>query len=329
MRKNKVKIFIGIISALVLIVCIAAITIVLGIRSLDQYKAQLEKANAELAENQKTVYVASQDLLKGDTIDETTVMPQRIYTGLDSSAYISEEDLGSTAIVSISANMPVMESMVTPLEITSDERVYEMTVAHLMTTQANNDIVDVRIMFPNGEDYLVLSQKQVKDLQLGTSVFSTYLNEDEILRMSSAIVDAYTTTGARIYTVKYIESNLQDEAIPNYLVKPAVIDLINSDPNILDQAEMTLNLQARNDLDARLGAISEDQLKAVAEGLSLDDTAKTSVIREGTYSASSAQESDTESDEMSEESDDSDNTSVSDDDSDSMLESDLNINETE
>lgn len=329
MRKNKVKIFIGIISALVVIVCIAAITIVLGIRSLDQYKAQLEKANAELAENQKTVYVASQDLLQGDVIDETTVMPQRIYTGLDSSAYITEEDLGSTAIVSISANMPVMASMVTPLEITSDERVYEMTVAHLMTTQANNDIVDVRIMFPNGEDYLVLSQKQVKDLQLGTSVFSTYLNEDEILRMSSAIVDAYTTTGARIYTVKYIESNLQDEAIPNYLVKPAVIDLINSDPNILDQAEMTLNLQARNDLDARLGAISEEQLKAVAEGLSLDDTAKTSVIREGAYSESSDIESDAENEELTEGPDDSKESSVSDDDSDSMLESDLNIDETE
>ncbi len=329
MRKNKVKIFIGIISALIVIVCIAAITIVLGIRSLDQYKAQLEKANAELAENQKTVYVASQDLLQGDVIDETTVMPQRIYTGLDSSAYITEEDLGSTAIVSISANMPVMASMVTPLEITSDERVYEMTVAHLMTTQANNDIVDVRIMFPNGEDYLVLSQKQVKDLQLGTSVFSTYLNEDEILRMSSAIVDAYTTTGARIYTVKYIESNLQDEAIPNYLVKPAVIDLINSDPNILEQAEMTLNLQARNDLDARLGAISEDQLKAVAEGLSLDDTAKTSVLREGAYSESSDIESDAEDEELTEGSDDSEDSSVSDDNSDSMLESDLNIDETE
>jgi len=283
MRRNKFKIVLGILITACVILCVCAVVIVLGKKSIDEYKKTIAAYEEEISSNTRTVYVASRDIVKGETINDTNVMQQQIYSGLDSGSYISAEAMGCTAIVDIGMYQPVMSNMVVPFEVANDERIYELVVAHLMTTQKDLDIVDVRIMFPNGEDYLVLPKKKVMDLQLGTSVFSTYLNEDEILRIASATVDAYTTTGAKIYTTKYKESNLQDEPVPTYLVKPAVIDLINSDPNIIERAEATLNLEARNDLDARLGALSEDHLKAVAAGLNLEDTAKNSVLREGMY----------------------------------------------
>ncbi len=272
---------IGAIITTSLLLVFAVIIIVIGKRNIDQYKQALSAYEEEINSNKKLVYVSTTAIPKGAKVSENNIMMQEIYTGLEQSYYMGPESLGSLAITDIRPNEPIMSNMVSPIEFTDDLRTYELTVAHLMTTQADNDYVDVRVMFPNGEDYVILGKKRIQDMHLTTNVFSTLLNEDEILRMSSAIVDAYTTTGAKIYTTKYLEPNVQVAAIPNYPVKPAIIELINRDPNILDVAEETLNAQARMDLDARLHSLTEEQLRAVSEGLSLDDTAKNSIIREG------------------------------------------------
>ena len=153
--------------------------------------------------------------------------------------------------------------------------------------QEEYDFVDVRIMFPTGEDLTVLSKKSVHNLIRDNCVFNSYLTEDEILRMASATVDAYTVTGSYIYTTRYVEPNLQEESVPNYVVRPEVIDLINSDPNILSIAKETLNLEARINLEQRLIGLSEDTLKAVSEGHGIADTAKRSALLGVQYSAES------------------------------------------
>ena len=98
------------------------------------------------------------------------------------------------------------------------------------------------------------------------------MNEDEIMRMASAIIDAFTISGTKIYTTRYIESTLQEDAVPNYVVKPEVLDLINSDPNITEIATKTLNLQARIDLEQRLSGLTDDHLNAVVAGHQIEDT---------------------------------------------------------
>jgi hypothetical protein len=95
--------------------------------------------------------------------------------------------------------------------------------------------------------------------------------------MASATIDAYKVSGTYIYTTRYVEPNLQTESTPNYVVRPEVIDLINSDPNILSIAKETLNLDARISLEQRLIGLSEDTLKAVSEGHGIQDAAKHSV----------------------------------------------------
>ncbi len=267
------------VAALVFIALI--VVIILGKKKLDTTKTELDNLNQELIDNQRLVYVASKEIVKGEKIEENVnVMQQQIYTGLPESSYMTSDQLGQTAIVDVAPYEPIMSNMITEIEVTKDLRWYEVAVANLMLTQKNYDVVDVRIMFPNGEDYTVLPKKTITDLLLDTNVFTVQANEDEIMRMASAIVDAYTTTGARIYTTKYVESNIQEESIPNYPVKPEVLDLINKDPNILEQAIETLNLRARNDLDRRLSNLTKEQLEAVANGWGLQDTAGGAVVRD-------------------------------------------------
>ncbi len=275
---------------IILAACIAIIYV--GKKALDEKTEQINTLQYEIDSNKQVVYVAQSDISAGEAlVDGENIMRQEIYTGLEAEYYMQEDLVGGIATVDIKELQPVMSDMVTSLSITQDTREYEISVANLMVDQAEYDYVDVRIMFPTGEDYLVLTKKPVNSLILENCVFYSYLNEDEILRMASATVDAYTVTGAYIYTTRYVEPNLQDEAVPNYVVRPEVIDLINSDPNILSIAKETLNLDARISLEERLMSLSDDALKAVQEGHDIADTAKQSVQLDKQYAAANEESS--------------------------------------
>ncbi len=238
--------------------------------------------NQELMQNRQTVYVATTLIEKGSTIetsgDNANVMQQVICSGLESYNYITSADIGTKAVVDIPAGIPVMYNMITTIDVTNDLREYEISAVNLMTDQAVNDVIDVRMTFPDGTDYVVLSKKQVLSMDLTNCVYTVHLNEEEILRFTCAMVDAYITTGARLYTTRYVADSLQNEATVNYPVSEAVRSLISSDPNVVTLAADTLNASARLNLETRLGLLSEDQLEAVNEGFGLADTAKNSVI---------------------------------------------------
>lgn len=287
MNRKKVNMMIRIIVILAIVIVAAVAVIFIGKNQIDAYKTEINNYVYEIESNRQIVYVVKDgiEIKKGEMViaegDEANVMRQEIYSGLEPDYYIQAEDIGSIAVVDIPEGEPITKNMVTTLMITHDTREYEISVVDLMVDQRQNDYIDIRIMFPNGEDYLVLAKKQIKKLILDSSIFYTYLNEEEILRLASATVDAYCTTGAKIYATRYVESNIQKDAVPDYLVSPQVIDRMVSDPNIVSLAQNTMNLQARMSLDERLKGLSEEQLAAVAEGHGLYDTAKTQVITQG------------------------------------------------
>ena len=243
-----------------------------------QYKVntdEIKALNEELNANTQTVYVATAPIKAGEQITNDNCAAQSIISGLESYFYIQASEIGSTAMVDIQEGEPIRYSMVTAEDFDKDTREYEVLVANLMSDQADYDTVDIRIMFPNAEDFIIASKKTVTNLNLETASFNVQLNEEEILRLASATIDAYETTGAYIYVTRYV-ANAQEEAIPTYLVRAETIDLINSDPNVLTKATETLNLSARLSLEARLSTLSEDELEAVANGWQITDKAGSS-----------------------------------------------------
>ena len=132
-----------------------------------------------------------------------------------------------------------------------------------MVDQMVGDYVDVRISFPDGTDEIVLSKKKVEGLTLETSTWHSQLNEAEIITLTSAIIDAAVLQNGHIYTVRYTEPTIQDAATPTYTVNPVAIDLINSDPNVVEKATETLNLQARLALQERLAQVDEQYAEMV------------------------------------------------------------------
>lgn len=265
----------GIIAVLSVILLVAVGIIGFGYMTLQSLQTEKKQMQQEMEANQQTVYVATRLIERGETIiaegDGANVELQNIYTGLESFNYITEEELGNVATVDISEGVPVMYVMVTDKAITNDSRDYELSAVNLTTDQDVYDVVDVRILFPDGSDYVVLAKKEISQLSLANCVFSTILNEEEILRYACAIIDAYTTTGAKLYTTRYVEGSLQEAATPNYPVREATRILLQTDPNVVSTAADTLNEQARKDLEKRLGAITPEELDAINNGMMQDD----------------------------------------------------------
>lgn len=93
----------------------------------------------------------------------------------------------------------------------------------------------------------MLSKKKVKDLANGTIWYE--MNEKEILTMSSAIVDAYIND-ASIYALSYVDPYVQDGAYVTYPANEKVLDLIESDPNIVEVAKQSLSADIARSLRA-------------------------------------------------------------------------------
>ena len=89
------------------------------------------------------------------------------------------------------------------------------------------------------------------------------LTENEILSMSSAIVDAAKVQGSKLYATTYTEPGIQNAATPTYTTSKEVLKQIADDPNIVEQAKNELanryNQSARETIDAAIQSNEKKQ----------------------------------------------------------------------
>ena len=127
---------------------------------------------------------------------------------------------------------------------TDDLRKQEYNMLVLPSQLETGEYVDVRLSLPSGQDYIVISKKQVEIPQVnGIDVDDTIwikLTEDEIITMNNAIVEAYKMQGSKLYVTTYTEAGMQNAATPTYIPTGEVMQLINDNPNIVQIAKNTL-----------------------------------------------------------------------------------------
>lgn len=169
----------------------------------------------------------------------------------------SEDIIGKAAKITVAPNTLLTGSLLFEEGAVSDDLRYrEMGFIQLPGELEQKDVVDIRIQFPTGQDYILLSKKRVESLAPG--VVTSTLNEEEILLLSSGIVDAYLHK-ASIYALKYVEPYLQREAIPTYPPSDAVLQVIRKDPNIIDMAEHALTASIRAGLEGDLASVTSQR----------------------------------------------------------------------
>ena len=150
-------------------------------------------------------------------------------------------DVPLIAKVDMQANSVVTLDLIAKSDeiASNDLRLQEYNMLLLPVKVQADDYIDVRLTLPSGLDYIVISKKRIVDIVEDTVWLQ--LTEDEILTMSNAIVEAYQMTGSKLYVTLYTEPGLQADATPTYAVSSAVWDLIQSNPNIRQEAKNALS----------------------------------------------------------------------------------------
>ena len=205
---------------------------------------------ADTEKNSLTNVAATQYITRNNenceiTLDEET---GKYYILVPESGHYTKEVLETMPLIAkidMYKNTVVTPQMVSEGQVTSDDvRTQEYNVITLLSQLQTGDYIDIRLRMPNGQDFIVVSNKevtipQVLDVDTGTSIWMN-LSEEETLMMSCAIVELYEMNGAKLYANKYVEPGIQDAATPTYIPNAETISLISKDPNIVQEAKQEL-----------------------------------------------------------------------------------------
>lgn len=228
-----------------------------------------ENGNLYIVENGKKV-----ELIKEENSDsyyrKDSDANNKTYVELSEKPLIAKIDLKANTIITT-------KYLSRSDELTTDDtrtQSYSMIIlpADLMT----GDFIDIRYKLPDGRDYIVLSKKEV-DIPDYNGTYSQdtitlTMREDELLILSSAIVDAYRTEGSELYAIKYIEPGNQEAAKTTYTVSQTIWDLIRTDPNVLNEAKAGLanrynSLNTRNDIQSKITSDETAVVTGVQESI--------------------------------------------------------------
>lgn len=251
-RSTKQYIIVAIICIVVIGGAAAITSIIITGQIREEYQVLLDKANREMEANKRMVYVATKTIASGEVIQKDMVIKKTVYSSQQANHYITDKEIGKTSLVSIPVGTQILKTMVTDYNVSASSREMEYQVISVNSNITKNDTVDVRIFYPDGESYVVLSKKEIKAYTPETVSVFLWLEEDELLRMSAAIVDASLYSGAKLYVTKYIEPNIQEASVITYIPSLSTLSLIEDDPNIIKRSSQKLNKEIRKALENRL-----------------------------------------------------------------------------
>ena len=243
-RRSRQSFLIGFLLALV----IMAVVVVVLYMKISNLNEELELLQKDIPK-EKQIYVLSKDVESGDKIYAEDFVEKTVKSDTDFSLYMTPFDFeynedGTPVEYIAKVDIPYDSMALTSMIVKSgeerrnDERIMEFNMIVLPTQLQNGDYIDIRLMLPTGEDYIVLSKKYVEQTT-ATSIWMEMV-EEEILTLNAAIVDSYLTTGVKLYATIYTEPGMQEAAIPTYAVNDDILILMESNPNILQAAKNEL-----------------------------------------------------------------------------------------
>ena len=257
---------------------------------------QLAQKNKEEKERVKVnVCILTEDVKSGQEITSSMIGELSVYKDLvPADATSSKNDIvGKMAKVNLKENTVLTQNLTVESEeeLQNDIRKQEYNVVILPADLITGDYIDIRIMFPNGQDFIVVSKKQVDIPNIAgeDSVDTIWVNlsEDEILHMSCAIIEAAKIPGTKIYANKYTDPGIQEAATPTYTVNDETYKTLSSNPNIVNVSIHNLskryengnNTATRGDINQQVNAIGTDAQTKVDESITNSKTVRRDYIQ--------------------------------------------------
>lgn len=238
-----------------------------SISTINSYKTGTNKKfNATYNQD---VAVLTQDVIQGEVIEESMITTVNVHKKtVPTGALDKSEIAGKVAKYNIAANVPLTDSMVTTEIIDADIRSQEINTVVMPSDLGEGDYVDIRIMYPNGTDYIVLAQKQV-DMIEGQTMWLN-LAEDERLLLNSAMVDSFLNSGTKLYATKYADSDSQIKVAAD--IAPETADTDDEDEDLDGTTTTNKSLTASDNATAIVQGKLTESIKSEIDAIKSEDT---------------------------------------------------------
>lgn len=121
------------------------------------------------------------------------------------------------------------------------------------------DYIDIRVVLPGGEEFVVFSHKRVNARY--ENAVKMKFDEAQLWLYTSMMVDKsiYKEYGMKIYATKYVDPGAHDKTIAYYPVRKEVMDIANVNRNLSTKQKKNMyNENLRNSIDAKLKYYSDE-----------------------------------------------------------------------
>lgn len=221
MSQIKKRMYVGLAIGLVIGAILVGLTVWWALSTIKGYEQGTNKKY--LTNYTQEVAVLNVDVVQGELITEDMLNNVRVHKSTVPSAALDKGSVvGQAAKFNISANVPITSDMISDQILSADVRQQELNTVLMPSDLNEGEYVDVRIMYPNGTDYIVLAQKQVDKISSQTMWIN--VTEDERLLLNGAMVDSFLRQGTKLYATKYADPQSQikladeeSEAVKGYL----------------------------------------------------------------------------------------------------------------
>ncbi len=178
----------------------------------------------------ESVYTVIEAVAKGERVTKEKLMRMEVEPRFVPTNYIKDiaSIEGKRTKMALEPRMLLTRSMVeseaTPYLEEGMERI-EISALHTPKLMEVGDRVNIRIQFPTGQDYRLIANKELIDVDTEMEIFYIDLNEEEILNFSSGLVDETIYPGTRLYMTKYLPPDGEDQAESIYPMNPNVEEM--------------------------------------------------------------------------------------------------------
>ena len=185
------------------------VAIAVGVFSFFTIKSYRDGTNKTYLRKYTTpVVVLKRDIVQGEIITQEMIETINVNNSTVPTGVVTASGIvGLTAKYNIAAKVPITGNMVSDEVVAADVRDVEINTVLMPSDLDEGDTVDIRLMYPNGTDYIVLAQKTIDKIY--DTTFWLKLSEDEIQLLDSAIVDSYLNSGSKLYALRYADSDAQ------------------------------------------------------------------------------------------------------------------------
>lgn len=257
-QRKKNLILAGLVGALITGLPLLGTTVFFTMENLAVHQQIEEYRRKEEGMERGVVYILNTEKERGDILEQQDITAVEVNGQLSNMQIIPlEQIVGRQMRISTKEGILISEGLLAeerlPME---DQRRLELNYIRIPEQLNQGELIDIRVHFENGEDYIVTGKKRVLTLQredeYGTrGLIEIQVSEEEILKLASVKADYDCYENTLVYAVIYADEG-QAEAKDTYPVNKSVYAISRWNPNIVKQVLTAENQEKRQILEENL-----------------------------------------------------------------------------